>query len=377
MSPPMAIPFKDSGNKQISSGHLQSLDGLRAISILLVIIGHLSGTRNFGPSVWIGGLGDIAHLGVVVFFVISGFLITTLLQTEHEKYGSVSLKLFYARRAIRIFPASFVYLAVVSSLALAGIIQLHRHDIIHALTYTVNYHVDRSWFIGHLWSLSVEEQFYLLWPFAFVALGWKRSLWVSSAVIIVGPLARAAAWFFFRGTPYRDLEMFPMVADSLAAGCILAGARQWLETQKWYLALFRPAVSLLLLSVVFITNRLLGYTLFDVFGRGLINILLAILIHRSVYCWRDFVGRVLNWRPLAFCGVLSYSLYIWQQLFINRTSGAWINAFPQNLLFAIIAALMSYMLLEQPLMALRHRLHNRKTPDLPSLSNAEKLPIGL
>jgi hypothetical protein len=123
----------------------------------------------------------------------------------------------------------------------------------------VNYDPYRSWHIGHLWSLSVEEHFYMLWPFAFVALGPRKAVWVAAGFILLGPLARSASWLFLRGTPYRDLPMFPMVADSLAVGCLLAGIRPWLESQNWYLRLFRPVHSIALLAIVFTINRLAGY----------------------------------------------------------------------------------------------------------------------
>jgi len=109
---------------------MPSLDGLRAISIIMVLIGHLSGTSGFARINL--GIGDYAHLGVVVFFVISGFLITTLLMEEMEHHGAISLKLFYARRSIRIFPASYGYLAVVSVLSAFSIIHLSWSDIWHA-----------------------------------------------------------------------------------------------------------------------------------------------------------------------------------------------------------------------------------------------------
>ena len=334
--------------------HLPSLDGLRAVSIVLVLLGHLSGTRPVGRLNF--GVGDIAHLGVVVFFVISGFLITSLLLAEHRKKGYVSLKLFYARRALRIFPASYAFIGCLMLLWTAGLIQLHAADIWHAVTYTVNYSVSRSWNIGHLWSLSVEEQFYLLWPFAFVALGPRRAIWVAAAVILLGPAARLGAAVFLRGTPYRDLEMFPMVADSLAAGCLLARMRGWLEAQSWYMRLFSAPYSLAMLAILLILNRLEVYGIVAVFGTAAINLLIAVLVHRSVHCSNGWTGRILNTRPLIFCGALSYSLYLWQQPFLNRNSSAWANAFPQNLIFAFGAALASYLLLEKPLMKLRHRL---------------------
>jgi len=345
-----AVPVQTKSHK---SDHLPSLDGLRAISICLVLVGHLASTRGFVPINL--GIGDTGHLGVVVFFVISGFLITRLLLSEYEKKGSISLKLFYARRALRLFPASYALIGCVTLLWLTGMVQVGASDLWHAATYTMNYMPGRHWELGHLWSLSVEEQFYLLWPFAFLRLGPRRATWVAVAVILIGPVARLANRFLLIGTPYCDLEMFPMVADSLATGCVLAKMSGWLEEQEWYRQLFRPAYAIALLALVLVTNRYMGHTPVAVFGMSLVNVALAILIHRSVYCSRDRVGRVLNWKPIAFVGVLSYSLYLWQQLFLNRHSTAWVNAFPQNLLFAVAAAVASYYLLEKPLLKLRRR----------------------
>ncbi len=352
IAPKLDIAIERKGKVSV---RLHSLDGLRAISILLVLLGHLNGTRNFGTFNFIAG--DIAHLGVVVFFVISGFLITSLLAAESEKFGRISLKLFFARRALRIIPPSYAYLAVVAGLAAAGVIALHPYDLLHALTWTANYAPNRSWYVGHLWSLSVEEQFYLLWPFAFALAGTRKRMSIAVFVIALGPAARFAAWFALRGSPYQDQPMFPMVADSLAAGCILGLGRVWFESKQWYLALFRPLPSASLLVAVLAANRYADFMVVRILGMGAVNVILAVLIHRSVYCWRDPLGRLLNWKPLAFCGVLSYSLYIWQQLFLNRDSGAWLNAFPQNLGCAVGAALVSWIVLEKPLMSLRRRLH--------------------
>ena len=339
---------------KVRSDRLPSLDGLRAISILMVLVGHISGTHGMAHLDF--GIGDYAHLGVVVFFVISGFLITSLLLKEHARTGRVSLKLFYARRALRIFPASYTYLAVMAVLGFTGVISLHWRDLIYASTYTVNYLPAPAWQVGHLWSLSVEEQFYLLWPLAFVALGPRRALWVAAAVILLGPVARFGSWQFLRGTPYRELNMFPLVADCLATGCLLARLRGWLEMRTWYRKLFHPGISLLILAAVLIINRYMDRTVVDLFGTSLVNAGLAVLIHRSVVNPGDWMGRLLNSRPAAAIGVLSYSLYIWQQLFLNRTSTAWMTAFPQNIVFSVAAALCSYALLEKPLMQLRHRL---------------------
>src|SRR5690242_4601723 len=101
------------------SSHIPSLDGLRAVSILFVLIGHMENTRNF-PLHVSAVLGDIANLGVRVFFVISGFLITTLLLKEFDRTGRISLSNFYLRRTLRIFPAFYAYALCVTAATVAG-----------------------------------------------------------------------------------------------------------------------------------------------------------------------------------------------------------------------------------------------------------------
>src|ERR1043165_7467655 len=191
---------------------IPSLDGLRAVAILMVCLSRLAQTKG-SP---LHNFSSFGNLGVRIFFVISGMLITRLLVAEDAHRGAISLRNFYFRRAVRIFPAMWFYMAVMLALRAAGAVSLEPNDNLHAFTYTVNYDQHRSWYIGHLWSLSVEEQFYLLWPFALWRLGPRQSRWVLAAVIALAPCARAAAALFLHA-PYRDLEMFPMVADSLAA----------------------------------------------------------------------------------------------------------------------------------------------------------------
>src|ERR1035437_2207969 len=132
MTASLTTDSPSSVKKSARVDHLPSLDGLRAISITLVLLGHLGGTRGFVRLDL--GFGDYAHLGVVVFFVISGFLITRLMLLEREKNGQVSLKRFYARRTLRLFPASYTYTACVCLLWAFGLATLHATDIWHAVT---------------------------------------------------------------------------------------------------------------------------------------------------------------------------------------------------------------------------------------------------
>ena len=146
------------------SAHIASLDGLRGLSILLVLWAHISRTHGFPWATDSHVVASLGDLGVRVFFVISGYLITRLLLAERDKTGTVSLRGFYIRRVYRIFPAFYVFIGVIAALAWAGAITLEPGDLLHALTFSMNHHIVKSWWVGHLWSLSVEEQFYLTWP---------------------------------------------------------------------------------------------------------------------------------------------------------------------------------------------------------------------
>jgi len=342
-----------------TAGRIPGLDGLRAISIAVVLVAHSLGTRNLPGT---PRLAVLADLGVRTFFVISGFLITTLLLSEYEKRGRISLADFYVRRVYRIFPAFYVYLAVMLGIAALGWIHIPPADVAFAATYTMNFHAERAWWLGHLWSLAVEEQFYLLWPFVLAVLRPERALWFAIGGILVAPVLRASAFVLWPEIRPLTDQAFPFVFDSLATGCVLALGRDWLETQPTYLTwidspgwAFWP---LPLACVYALSIHRVGFNL--AFGVTLGNLGIAMAIHRCVRHPTFPVGRVLEWRPLVFIGALSYSLYLWQQPFVNRHASSIVNAFPFHLVFALAAAMLSYYLVEQPMLALRARRAARK-----------------
>jgi peptidoglycan/LPS O-acetylase OafA/YrhL len=341
-------------------GRIPSLDGLRALSISLVLFAHLSGTRFF-PS-FVAARRDLGNIGVRIFFVISGFLITTLLLQEIASRGKVSLKLFYLRRSLRIFPCAYVYVAVAAVLTSLGVLSLNKVDLIHAATYTVNYEMVRPWHLIHLWSLSVEEQFYLIWPVLLFLLGSRRGLRLAAAVLVLAPMTRMATWYFLPDFRWSIGTAFQTNADALAAGCVLAGIRIWLwarpgyirfQQSAWFLAV--PSVGAIagvLLSAETGTPQLVSFAV----GQSALNISIALFIDRCVRHHTDLFGRFLNWRPMIFIGVLSYSLYLWQEPFLNRLSNHPINWFPLNLICVVGAALASYYLVERPFLELRRRI---------------------
>jgi len=338
-------------------GRFPSLDGLRAISIFLVLFSHAVGTVGFPVKhTYVAS----AELGVRVFFVISGYLISLLLFAEQKRYGNISLLKFYYRRAFRIFPAFYVMIVVVAGLAALDAVALGEHDLIYAVTYTTNYHYPRAWSLGHLWSLAVEEQFYLLWPAALMLLGRKRGLWAAGLFIIVSPAIRIATLRGYLPQPELIGESFQTIGDSIATGCVLAGLRDRLDATPWFARLQHSVLFLAAPAVVVAGLFTYRWPAIDYsVVQPATNVALALIIHWAVVNHDGVIGRALNWRPLVYVGTLSYSLYLWQQLFINRHSTMWYCQFPANIGLACAAGVASFYLIEQPMLRLRERLEPR------------------
>lgn len=142
---------------------MRDLDGLKAISLAAVLLGRLSTTRGFPKLEIEPAIGDYANLSVVMFFVSSGFLITTLRLEQYRQFEGISLRPFYVRRVPRLFRPFLLFVIFPMTMQRLGI-RLNPGDLLAALTDTVNFRQGGGWYIGHLWSLSVEEQFYPLWP---------------------------------------------------------------------------------------------------------------------------------------------------------------------------------------------------------------------
>src|SRR6476660_10002524 len=165
---------------------IPSLDGLRAISIAAVVVGHLSKAQH-STALW----GAYGNTGVRIFFVISGFLITKLMLTEHDRTSDISLRDFYIRRAYRILPAALVFIAVAVVIDWKEMRWLH---VGAAVFYLADYDLAAPWIFGHLWSLSVEEQFYLLWP-AILKRWYERRVAILVGVSIFAPVLHLVLYY--------------------------------------------------------------------------------------------------------------------------------------------------------------------------------------
>jgi peptidoglycan/LPS O-acetylase OafA/YrhL len=321
----------------------------------MVVAWHLSSS---GSAPWLGQLWriDSGNLGVRIFFVISGYLITSLLLAEHARTGTVSLRRFYFRRACRIMPAFYVFLGAMALAAALHLVPMSHAALLRAATYSSNY-LGTGWTLGHSWSLAVEEQFYLLWPSLIVLLGVRRSFIGAALVLLMSPLFRGIAALTGQW-PDNPRYAFECVADALATGCLLAYARPWLWNRTRYRRLLeRRAMELWPIVILMFAVASARWEHFGaIAGITLLNIAIAVWIDWCLRFPGSRIGRVLNARPIAFLGVLSYSIYLWQQPFLRQGHTL---RFPLSILCIGMLALASFFFVEQPMLRLRARAERR------------------
>jgi peptidoglycan/LPS O-acetylase OafA/YrhL len=344
-------PESDPPTGDVRLPYLPGLDGLRALAVIVVLLYHAELT-------WLPG----GFLGVEVFFVISGYLITALLLAEWRQLGRIDLKNFWLRRARRLLPAAYLLLVVTLAYAvvfLPGEVAGLRGDALASLGYVTNWYlvlghesyfeaIGRPSLLKHLWSLAVEEQFYLLWPpvLAF-GLSVAATRWRERSVLLVA-LAGAAASAALMATLYRpevDPSRVYFGTDTRAAG-LLIGAALAFVWAPWRAATGRrgcsPAVRRLRLHRLRQRGRLRrrwGWTAplwLDVAGiaglcvlgllcvrlgefqpflyrGGLASVALAtaVVIMACVHPYARLGARLLGLRPLRWIGVRSYGIYLW------------------------------------------------------------------
>lgn len=332
---------------------LPSLDGIRGIAILLVMASHAEMAGAAMPREWIVRLGDF---GVKLFFVLSGFLITALLLQEQARTGRIAYARFLLRRAFRILPASYAFILSVIAASALGLITLRPGDALHALTYTADIGM-RSWWVGHLWSLSIEEQYYLVWPLVLGFIRHRLGASLMFGTMIVAALGRGVVLTWYPALAEGIDRSFIAAIDGFAAGGLLATLQQQLEGCEWYSRMLRaPWVPALLILAGFLDQLERHPLVFYVVLQSVIYGLLAIWLHRSQVVTSDRLTRILNSRMLSWMGVISYSLYLWQQPFLAPADSRLVQSLPAAVALSLLFAVLSYQLVERPFLRLRERV---------------------
>jgi len=329
------------------------LDSLRAFAVLAVLIHH------FYPASESLGLG---YYGVRLFFVLSGFLITGILldsrnRAEQAGQGKISACYqFYVRRALRIVPVYYVALLLAM---IAG-----NTDVLSGAwwyaTYTSNLLFIKlgfyPWTTAHLWSLAVEAQFYLIWPFVILFVAKQRVLWGIALTILAAPLYRFIAILgSHEGVEFYTFTLSSI--DSLGWGALLA----WLIDSKKEWPILQSIGRGLFLALPIMTPLLMHETYFYVIDNTLLSIAFVWLIAGTAKGFTGPIGAIMNWKPILYVGQISYGVYLYHLFIPWVLYEVWRFTQPENILVSaiilmistILVASLSWHFLEKPVNGLK------------------------
>ena len=357
--------------KALLQGRSREIDAWRGISILMVITGHLMDWRFrntfqltafhdlHSASIWnvmknflLRLAVPLPLLGVSIFFVISGYLITTILLREESRYQSVSITAFYARRAFRILPAFSLYLVFIGILTLFGILNVPSLSFLKAGAFLSDTSLPGGiWWLGHTWSLSVEEQFYLVWPLTFSLLSrGNRARWLAIGYVLFLSTSYFPSLTWMWNDQLIIGQAFPCIITGAFYACSPNAVRKVdeLATGNKILA----AVGLLLVQPFFASMQFLTLVF-----RPFVPILIAFVFFGSLRK-RSIFSEALSARWLSGIGLISYSLYLWQQPFTGSLSYGGGDILRWTILCIPIAAI-SYFVIEKPMISVGHRISSR------------------
>jgi peptidoglycan/LPS O-acetylase OafA/YrhL len=342
-------------------GYRPALDGVRGAAILSVLAVH---TRHiFGWPLLQGG-----NIGVDIFFVLSGFLITTLLVEEWDHAGTISLKNFYWRRALRLVPALLLLLAVLYYFADILLLPTEAADTRRAVPVTFAYASDlamaffnlRLGALQHTWSLAIEEHFYLLWPLLLFA---ALKLGISRKRLVIVTLLLAAASALHRATlqqlgalPVRTYYGIDTRADALLIGCATGMCVSWglIRARSWR-SLLAPALLFVMVCLV-ATDYASPFMHFG--GFAVLAFATAVLLINLILSPSNHLSALLECGPLVWLGRISYGVYLWHYPVFKATSFLRVG-WPLKLCVALAATLivssLSYYVLERPALSLKRR----------------------
>ena len=367
--------------------YLPGLDGLRGLAFLAVFIGHacysagapIAPAKALGPDNvdwWFRGLAHAGTFGVDLFFVLSGFLITRLLLQEEATRGRINIGAFWIRRALRIWPAYYALLACTLVFN-----ETSRGAIAALATFTGNLRHSMRPFslgpvdVGILWSIQIEEQFYLLWPLMLTVVPRHYRLLLGPVLVAVSIVSRL--WLFSGGASLVVWTFTPARLDGLGVGIVLAFLP--LSTAPWFVKRLSLALPVVAVVAAGFTSQALrvgdpALSIRPEWIMGAVGIPTVIALFCGIVLWAAPSSRWLCWWPLVHLGRISYGLYLIHFTVIGWFSSLWWPwSFVLSLAVSVLLAEASYRFLERPFL----RLKERFTPASEEASSNAKDAFGI
>jgi peptidoglycan/LPS O-acetylase OafA/YrhL len=343
--------------------YIPTLDGWRAVAITGVLLCH--GLTLAKPvSRWERTLAplilSVGQQGVALFFAISGYLITTLLLDEYQDGGAISLRAFYTRRVFRILPPAYTYLAVIGCLGALSLISIAPGEIAGGAFIYSNYWPRRSWFTQHFWSLSMEEHFYLIWPFILTRSGPRRAIWMAFAGILL-TIAWRPIGLYAIPLSVTPLQRTDMRLDAFLAACLLALLTH--NNGRVQKALGRPVLHACVTAIL-----ILGYAFFERRPMQLAKLtfqscMLPLLVVPTAFMPHYVISRILEFKLIRWIGRISYSIYLWQQFILRGAEtdyGSATVSLPFKIATILVLASASYYFIERPMIGKGRFLSERR-----------------
>lgn len=350
---------------------IKGFDGIRGLAVIAVVLTHLGvyttlSDLNLLPKAFIPMINGGA--GVQAFFVLSGFLITTLLINEFNANGTISIRNFIFRRTYRIFPLYIFFLIVVTLLHVFGQNVTTWKSLSYAYLYAYNF--IPKWLytnvLGHTWSLAVEEHFYIVWPTVFLLLFGKHRralLGLTLTFIVSAPIVNLLLIKAGLATDYFVERWSFIAGSSIAIGClaaILIGSEQ---TARQARRLAEPATSLVIGALLYANSFYLtsdSWLVQNAVSSYLRTIGIAIGISWLYFNQVSRLVNLLELRPLKYIGVISYGIYMYQGLFLSTgpyrsVSQTWPPSQEIGLVLLLLSAPLSYHYFEKPFLRLKER----------------------
>lgn len=341
----------------MNSNRIITFDGIRGIAVILVMLLH----AHFQ-------LGKGGAIGVDIFFVLSGFLITKNLLDDYAKNGYVSMKKFWVKRFFRLFPPFFVLLITIFALSFYIEDVRHKNAVLVEIRDSFFYLSNFSWFwfdhndnriLGHTWSLSVEQQFYIFWPlFLLGIIRFVHKKWFFVMMLIV-----FLSLSFFKHSRYSSEIFKSIYFESIFIGCIFSIAvwNRWITNYRHSYLSF---LSFVLICVI----GLFGFDFFKYFSLTgyvflLVPLAVILILINCMSLDNSLINNILSYKPLVYIGSISYGLYLWHipvfRLFKWYSNSPPYISFILKFILTFIIASLSYFLLEKKMLKVSRNIINK------------------